>query len=262
MKWAYGGLLGLLLAALAAACGSASGGGPGQGRLLVSAASDLTFALREVGELFEGETGIGLDFNFGSTGQLAQQIRQGAPVDVFLAADVAFVEELAGQGRVSAGTVAVYARGRIALWTRADSALRLQSVQDLVRPEVTRIAIANPDHAPYGIAAREALQAAGVWDVARPKLVLGENIRQTLSYAETGNVNVAIVALSLSVHSSGRWVLIPEELHRPIDQGLAIVEGTRRAREARRFVEFILGEKGRAILDKYGFTFPEKEPAR
>lgn len=158
--------------------------------LTVSAAADLVYAFTEIGEVFEQQTGIPVVFNFGSTGQLAQQIEQGAPVDLFAAANVSYVEDLAQQGRVLPDTVAIYGRGRITLWTRSDSPLRIDSIEDLAQPVVRRIAIANPDHAPYGIAAREALQSAGLWDALQPKLILGENVRQALQYAETGDVDV------------------------------------------------------------------------
>src|SRR5204863_4540936 len=127
--------------------------------------------------------------------------------------NVGYIDELDQQGRINPGTRMIYARGRITLWTLSESTLRLAGIADLARPEVTRIAIANPDHAPYGLAARQALESAGVWEAVKPKLVYGDNIRQTLQYAETGNVEVAMVALSLSMQTNGRWSLIPEELH-------------------------------------------------
>ena len=230
--------------------------------LTVSAAADLAFAFQELGTLFEKETGTKVVFNLGSTGQLAQQIEQGAPVDLFAAANVAFVDELEQQGLILPDTKALYARGRITLWTRVDSPLRFERLEDVARPEVKRVAIANPQHAPYGIAAREALQSAGMWETVQPKLVLGENVRQTLVYAETGNVNVAIVALSLSIQIAGQWVLIPEELHQPIDQALAVIKGTRHEQEARQFAEFINGPTGRPVMRKYGFVLPGEEAVK
>jgi molybdate transport system substrate-binding protein len=230
--------------------------------LTVSAAADLALAFQELGALFEQETGTKVIFNFGSTGQLAQQIEQGAPVDLFAAANVAFVEELEKQGLILPGTKALYARGRITLWTRTDSPFRIERLEDLIRPEVKRIAIANPQHAPYGIAAREAMQSVGIWETVQPKLVLGENVRQTLIYAETGNVEVAVVALSLSVQGEGRWMLVPQELHKPIDQALAVIKGTRYEKEARQFAMFINGPTGRPIMRKYGFTLPGEDAAQ
>lgn len=232
--------------------------------LTVSAAADLTYAFGEIGKQFEEATGHKVIFNFGSTGQLAQQIEQGAPVDLFAAANISFIQVLEQQGLIVSDTVQVYGRGRITLWTRADSPLQITQVADLTRPEIVRIAIANPDHAPYGMAAREAMQTAGVWEAVQPKLVLGENVRQTLQYAETGNVDVAIVALSLSAPAAagepGRWTLIPQELHSPIDQALAVVGSTQHETAARAFAEFVNGPQGRPIMRKHGFVLPGEEP--
>jgi len=252
----------LALALLLAACqGAATARPTPPPTLTVSAAADLVYAFTELGRAFEQETGIPVVFNFGSTGQLAQQIEQGAPVDLFAAANVSFVEDLAHKGRVLPDTVALYGRGRITLWTRTDSPLSIDSIEDLAQPAVQRIAIANPDHAPYGMAAREALQSAGLWETVQRKLIQGENVRQTLQYAETGNVDVAIVALSLSLQEEGRWTLIPEELHAPIDQALAVVTDSRQQAAARAFADFINGPAGRPIMRHYGFVLPGEEIA-
>lgn len=228
--------------------------------LTISAAADLALAFQEIGKVFEQKTGTKVVFNFGSTGQLAQQIEQGAPVDLFAAANVSFVDELEQQGLIIPETKALYARGRLTLWTRADSSLHIEQIKDLAKPEIKRIAIANPEHAPYGKAAQEALQSAGIWETVEPKLVLGENIAQTLQYAETGNVDVAIVALSLSVPSEGRWVLVPEELHQPLDQALAVIKGTHFEQQARQFADFINGPEGRPLMRRYGFILPGEKP--
>lgn len=223
------------------------------GELTVAAASDLTPAFEELGREFESATKTKVVFVFGSTGMLTRQIENGAPFDLFAAANVSYIDELGQQGLIIPDSKAIYARGRITLWTTNESPLRLQGIADLARPEVQRIAIANPDHAPYGLAAKQALQSAGVWDRVQPKLVYGDNIRQTLQYAQTGNVEVAIVALSLSVQSNGRWSLIPEELHQPIDQGLAVLKTTHNEQAARAFANFITSPQGKAIMKKYGF---------
>lgn len=227
--------------------------------LTVSAAADLQLAFTEIGAQFEKETGTRVIFNFGSTGQLAQQIAQGAPVDLFAAANRSFVDDLAARGIVRPDTVQLYARGRITLWTRTDNTISLQSLADLARPEIKRIAIANPEHAPYGVAAREALQNTGVWDTVQPKLVFGENVSQTKQLAETGNVDAAIIALSLSVGSSGRWILIPQELHTPLDQALGIVTNAKNERAARAFIDFVNSPAGRTVMIKYGFILPGEE---
>ena len=213
--------------------------------LTVAAASDLTQAFEEIGREFEASNKTKVVFVFGSTGMLTRQIE-----------NVDYVNQLEQKGLIVPGTKAIYARGRITMWTTADSPLKISTIADLRRPEVKRIAIANPDHAPYGLAAQQALQKAGLWDEVKSKLVYGDNIRQTLQYAETGNVDVALVALSLSQQSKGRWVLIPEELHQPIDQGLAVIKTTKNETGARAFASFITGPRGREILGKYGFAFP------
>jgi molybdate transport system substrate-binding protein len=230
--------------------------------LTVSAAADLTPAFEELGKLFLDETGIKVTFNFGSTGQLTQQIEQGAPVDLLAAANVSFVEELERQNLILSDTKALYAQGRITLWTRNDSPFKLEHVDDLAQPEVRRIAIANPEHAPYGEAARQALQSAGIWERVSSRLVFGENISQTLQYAETGNVDAAIVALSLSVNSKGRWVLISDQLHRPLNQALAVIRSTRHEVDARRFASFVNSSRGRPIMRKFGFILPGEEPLK
>lgn len=227
--------------------------------LTVSAAADLQNAFTEIGGAFEKENGVRVAFNFGSTGQLAQQIAQGAPVDLFAAADRSYINDLATRGIIISDTVQLYARGRITLWTRDDSPLRIQSLTDLTRPEIKRVAIANPEHAPYGIAAREALQSTQVWDIIQPKLVFGENVAQTKQLAESGNVDVAIIALSLSVGAKGHWTLIPQELHQPLDQALGIVRSTKNERDARAFIEFVNSPAGRAVMSKYGFILPGEE---
>ncbi len=226
--------------------------------LLVSAASDLILAFEEMGQLYQQETGQTVVFNFGSTGQLAQQIDQGAPVDLFAAANISFVEELAAKNRVLPDSVQPYARGRIILWTRADSVFTVETVEALLKPEIQRVALANPAHAPYGMAARQALQSAGIWEMLQPKLALAENVRQALQFAETGDADVAIVALSLSTTPNGRWELIPEDLHQPIEQALAIVADSLRQDQARQFADLINSSSGRAIMRKYGFLLPDE----
>lgn len=233
--------------------------------LTVSAASDLTDAFSELGRLFTKESGIEVRFNFGSTGQLAQQIEQGAPVDLFAAASLDYVEELERKGRLRRETRRIYGIGRLALWQRTDSAVQLESLAELRRPESGRIAMANPEHAPYGKAAREALEAAGLWEELRPRLVLGENVRQALQYAESGDVEVALVALSLCVAGqtagdrNGRWSVIPTTQHRPLQQAVGVVTGAASPVEAERFIDLVTSERGRAVLDRYGFGRPSAE---
>lgn len=223
------------------------------GELTVAAASDLTPVFEELGREFESATKTKVVFVFGSTGMLTRQIENGAPYDLFAAANVSYIDQLEQKGLIIPDSKAVYARGRITLWTANESPVRFQGIADLARPEIQRVAIANPDHAPYGLAAKQALQSAGVWDRVQPKLVYGDNVRQGLQYAQTGNVEVAIIPLSLSINSNGRWTLIPEELHQPIDQGLAIMKSTRNEPAGRAFITFLSSSRGKAIMKKYGF---------
>jgi molybdate transport system substrate-binding protein len=249
---------GLALALLAGGCApsgaaSPSGSGAMGGSLTISAASDLALALEEIVPLFEQETGIGVSVNLGSTGQLVQQIAAGAPVDLLLAADAQSVDELEREQLVVPGTRRVYGTGRLVLWTRSDADLHPKVLQDLLDPRVRRVAIANPDHAPYGRAARQALESLGLWEQVRPKLVTAEGVRQALQYGESGNADVSLAALSLTRGSGGEWQLIPAELHRPLQQTLVVIADTDREQEARAFASFLLEGKGREVLDVYGF---------
>jgi molybdate transport system substrate-binding protein len=223
--------------------------------LTVAAASDLTTAFEEIGRDFETRERIKPVFVFGSTGLLTRQIENGAPFDVFAAANESYIDQLQQQGLLVEGTKTIYARGRITMWTTAESTLKLEKIEDLANPEVHRIAIANPDHAPYGLAARQAFETAGIWQQVQPKLVYGDNIRQALQFAETGNVEVAIVAVSLSAQNKGRCVLVPEALHKPLLQAMAIMKSTKNEPAARSFTNFVTGATGREILAKYGFSF-------
>jgi molybdate transport system substrate-binding protein len=230
-----------------------------QNELTVAAASDLTPAFEEIGKAFQQKYNIKVIYSFGSTGMLSRQIENGAPVDLFAAANVSYVDELEKNGLIVPGSKALFARGRITMWAPKDSKVKIDQLADLTEPEVKRIAIANPEHAPYGTAAREAFERSGIWQRVQPKLVFAENIRQTLQFAQTGNVEVAIVALSLSKISDGRWTLIPEELHTPLNQALAVIKGSKNESGARQFSEFLRGSEGRAVLAKYGFEFPANQ---
>ena len=241
-------------------CGTSKGSGGAE--LTVSAAADLTPAFQELGKLFEQQNGTKIVFNFGSTGQLAQQIERGAPVDLFAAANVSYMEDLERQGLIIPDTQALYAQGRITILARKDATIApLETITDLARPDVKRVAIANPEHAPYGLAAKEALTRASVWDAVSPKLVYGENISQTLQFAESGNVDAAIVALSLSTQSAGNWKLVPAEIHNPLNQVLGVIKGARNEPGARKFAAFINGPEGRVVMRKYGFVLPGEEAA-
>lgn len=257
-------LLGTIVLCLLAGCASSppapTSPSASPRTLTVSAAADLTAPFTDLGQQFEQKTGTHVTFNFGASGTLAQQIEQGAPVDLFAAANRGFVDDLAKRDLILPDSVQLYARGSLVLWERQDSPLPLNELTDLLQPQVKRVAIANPEHAPYGMAAKEALQRAGVWDAIQPKLVLGENIQQTFQFAATGNVDAALVSLSLAADSNGHWVLVPQELYTPLDQALGIVKGGRDIQDARAFAEYVTGSEGRKVLAHYGFGLPGGPP--
>lgn len=249
----------LALCAALSGCGGDRTGADAAGDaspVLVFAASDLQTALEEIRSRYEEESGRDVTLVFGSTGNFTTQILNGAPADLFFAANESFLDRLVAAGLVRDETRRVYARGRLALVWRA--AVRpLAAVADLARPGLETAAIANPEHAPYGVAAREALQAAGVWERVRPRLVYGENVAQTHQLVSTGNADAGIVALSLVLGAEPRpHVVVPESQHAPLRQSAAVLRGSERPEEALRFLEFVSSPEGQEILRRYGFGPP------
>lgn len=243
---------------------SGSSGAASTAPIKVAAASDLAFAFKEVGAAFTAKTGAEVTFTFGSTGQLAKQISEGAPYDVFAAANVSFVDEVVKAEACDGATKAMYARGRIVVWSKKSGGVAAPAaLKDLEDPRFVKIAIANPEHAPYGRAAKQALEASGLWDRVQPKIVYGENISQTLQFAQTGNVEAAIAALSLAIVSEdGSYLLIDEALHKPIDQALVVCKRGANATVARQFAEFVSSPDGRAIMKRFGFLLPGEAVVR
>lgn len=239
--------------------------GASQPELSVAAASDLRFALEEIARLFEAQHGTKTRLTFGSSGQLAAQIEQGAPFDLFFSADEAFVQSLARRRVVAPETVQLYAIGRIVLWVRTASPFVVaDGLTVLADARIRFVAIANPAHAPYGRAAVQALQTAGLYERVRPKLVLGENISQTLQFIQSGNADIGVVALSLAVapavHRTGRSWLIPAYLHRPIRQAAGVVAASRHGAQAQAFLSFLNGPAGRRVMRQFGFILPGEPP--
>lgn len=252
--------LGLLAVALALAAPACSGSG--RPELTVAAAADLQYAFQELEGPFEATCGCDLVLIFGSSGKFAAQIEEGLPADVFASANSEYVDRLAQGGLLLPGSEQLYALGRIVLAAPASSPLDLQGLGAVSDPRVTRVAIANPDHAPYGVAAKEALEAAGLWESVQPKLVLGENASQTAQFVETGDVSLGIVPLSLAVQRGGklRFTLIDESMHRPLRQTAAVLARSRHPDLGRQFIDFINGETGRPVMRKYGFILPGEAP--
>ena len=221
--------------------------------LQVAAAADLTVAFEELGKLFEARTGQKVTFSFGASGSLAKQLSEGAPFDLFAAASSAFVDSAVKAGACDAASKASYARGHIVVWTKHGGAV-VRSLEDLQNPEIKHIAIANPEHAPYGKAAREALTKAGLWGALEGKIVQAENVRQALQFAQTGNADVAIIARSLVAQGdTGNQLAVDPALHGPIEQTLVVCKHGKSSDGARAFAQLTLSSDGQALLQRYGF---------
>jgi len=238
------------------ALGAGSTGAADPAPLTVFAASDLTFALKEIAPHFEKATGARVTMVFGSTGNFAHQIRQGGPADVFFAADQSFVDALIAEGVALRETRTLYAQGRIVLVTARAFGAKLTELRGLLDPRVRHIAIANPAHAPYGRAAEQALRKAGLWEALRPKLVFGENIRHALQFVQTGAVEAGIVARSVTDVPEVDWVPIDAAMHAPLDQAAVVVRRSARPELGLAFIQFVNGPEGRPIMKRYGFLLP------
>lgn len=224
--------------------------------ITVAAAADLQYAFTEIATSFEEETGHKVNLVFGSTGQLVQQIENGAPYDLIAAANIAYVDQLADQDLVLSESVALYAQGRIGLAVNRASGVAVTSLEDLLSLDIHHVAIANPEHAPYGLAAQQALQTAGVWDQLQGKLVFGENVRQALQYVQSGDAEAGIIALSVANVPEITWTLLDDSLHEPLNQALAVVAASPHPDVASQFAAFINGEVGRPVMRRYGFILP------
>lgn len=225
----------------------------------VAAASDLTAALPEIVQSFEKECHCKVTVSFGSSGNFYQQLQNSAPFDVFLSADLQYPQKLQDAGLTAPGTLTRYATGKIVLWTRNESKLDIsRGLKSLTGPEVKKVAIANPQHAPYGKAAEAALKAEGVYDQVASKLVLGENISQTALFAQTGNADAGIIALSLALNptmkNAGHYVEIPSTEYLPIQQAAVVMKNSKNVDLARKFAQFLSGGRALQVLHQYGFS--------
>ena len=221
--------------------------------IIVAAAANLTDAFQELAQQFTTRTGTKVVLSFGGTADLAKQIENGAPFDVFAAADVAHVDALDQKGLLTPGSRAVYARGSLVLWIPSGSMIKIEGVPDLSRKEIERIAIAKPDIAPYGQAAVETLRSANLWESIQPKVVYGMNVSQVKQFVSSGNAEVGFLPRSLVKAGEGTSIAIEDGMHQPLDQALAVVRSSSRQGAARRFTEFVLSAEGQALLEKYGY---------
>lgn len=235
---------------------------PGK-EIRVAAAADLKFAMDELSEKFEKQTGMKVNVTYGSSGNFFSQLQHGAPFDLFFSADIEYSRILESAGIAEPLTLYEYAIGRIVIWTPADARVDVikEGWKSLLDARVEKIAIANPEHAPYGRAAVAALQKAGIYESVKAKLVYGENISQAAQFVHSGNAQAGIVAMSLAIspamRDGKRWE-IPADMHPALEQGAVILKDAKNKGAARAFLEFVKSPSGRAILASHGFELPIK----
>ena len=237
-----------------------------QRELRIAAAADLKFALDELAAQYEKDSGTKINVTYGSSGNFFSQIQNGAPFDVFLSADSEYPRKLEAAGFAEPGTLYEYAVGRIVIWMPGSSSVDVTRLgwKSLLDARVEKIAIANPEHAPYGRAAVAALHRAGIYEQVRAKLVYGENISQAAQFVDSGNAQAGILALSLAVSApmkdGKRWD-IPADMHPRMEQAAVILKSARDKEAARGFLAFLKSQDGRQIFEKYGFAAPSQASA-
>jgi molybdate transport system substrate-binding protein len=239
-----------------------AGGQPTSRRAItIAAASDLQAVFPELITRFERDTGIKATVSFGSSGSFFAQIQNGAPFDVFFSADIDYPRKLGASGHADAGSLYHYATGWIVLWTRKDTGIDVRPGLTVLKdPRVRRIAIANPEYAPYGRAAVAALRSEKLYEAVRSKIVMGENLAQTAQLADSGNADVAIfgsaLAMSPVLRASGTSAEIPASAHPPIEQGAIVVSASKNKDAARRFLAYVRQPESKALLRQFGFAVP------
>jgi molybdate transport system substrate-binding protein len=247
-----------------AACGRAAEKPPARGHVRIAAAADLNVALGDLIARFTQSHAADVSVSYGSSGTFYGQLLSQAPFDMFLSADLEYPRQLASRGLVVDGSEFTYAIGRLVVWVPSSSPVDVgrEGLQALTAASVAHVAIANPEHAPYGRAAVAAMQSAGVYDRVRAKLVFGENVAQALQFVQTGAADAGVVALSLALtpalKDKGRWLELPIDSYPRIEQGGAILKRAADIDAARALRAFVLSADGRAILKQYGFSLPER----
>ncbi len=228
----------------------------------VAAASDLTFAMKELGANYEKQTGTVVKVTPGSSGNFFSQIQNGAPFDLFFAADIDYPKKLEAAGFGEPGTLYQYATGKIVLWVPAGSKLDVsKGLAILSDPSVRKIAIANPKHAPYGRAAVAAMTKQGIYEKLTNKLVFGENISQTAQFVESGNADAGIIALSLALAPAmadkGKYFEVSQDLYPPLDQGAIVIKASPKKEQAKQFLAYLKAPESVALMQRYGFKLPD-----
>lgn len=225
-------------------------------KLTVAAAANLTHVFGQVASAFQAKTGVEVVFSYGSTAELATQIDNGAPFDLFAAADTEHVDSLVKTRKLTSDSRTIYALGQLALWMPEGQQSGVRELKDLAGKQIRFIAIAQPELAPYGAATVEVLKGAGLWDAVLPKLVYGTSISMAKQFAASGSANAAFTAYSLVLHEKGTVLKIDSHLHKPIEQAMGIVAASSHLKEAQQFRAFLLGDEGRRILANGGYLLP------
>jgi molybdate transport system substrate-binding protein len=235
----------------------------GAEEITVAAAADLNYALRDIAKGFTATTGTQVKLSFGSSGNFYSQIANGAPYDLFFSADSEYPKKLANSGRIDSSSLRTYAIGHLVLWVANSSSLDPQTLKmDLLTSDaVQRIAIANPQHAPYGRAAMAALEHFGLKDKLSPKLVMGENISQAAQFVQSGNAQAGLIALSLALspamREAGKYWELPADSYPELKQVAGVVSASKSKPAAQAFLNYVTSAEGRAILQQYGFHTPQ-----
>ncbi len=228
-------------------------------QITVAAAADLGPVLQKIGNDYEHKTGNAVRVSLGASGNLTQQIKNGAPFDVFLSADEEYPKQLIEAGLAERSSLYRYAVGKLVVWTPAGSALDFShGMNVLLDPSVKKIAIANPQHAPYGRAAVAALKHFGLYDKLASRLVLGENVSQAAQFVESGNAQAGLIALSHAMEAGardkGRYWIVPADSYPELNQAAVIISRSRHHQEAAKFLDFLQGAEARSLLQQYGFS--------
>lgn len=227
--------------------------------LTVFAAADLGLVFRQLIPEFERSAGAKVILVPGSTGTLTQQIRNGAPADLFFAANESAIDDLERDSLILPQSPTLYARGRLVLISLTSSSIHPNNLRDLADPKIRRVAIANPTHAPYGLAAQQALQAAGAWTSVQPKLVYAENVQQAVQFVQSGSAEAGIVPRSLAEAQDLAWKLVDSSLYAPLNQTAVVLSRAKQLALALSFLEFVKGPRGRAVLKRVGFLLPGED---
>jgi molybdate transport system substrate-binding protein len=255
----------ILIAFVALSSGVATHANAAEREINVAAAADLSAALQEVAANYEKRTGVKVKLSFAASGALTQQIENGAPFDVFFSADMDYPRQLIASGHADGATLYRYAVGQLVLWVPNDSPLDVEhkGMDVLLDPSVKKIAMANPQHAPYGRAAAAALKHYGLYDKVAGRLVLGENISQAAQFVESGNAQLGFVALAHAVapmvQGKGKFWKIPAEAYPPLDQGVVLIKGSPDHDDATAFLQYIKTAEAAELLRRYGFSVPEQK---